>query len=129
MDYITAEESMCPKLKEKDAMELRAEVNSLLRKAQAPKPNLTKHERLGLAELKREKDRVILTADKGVAMVVMDREEYVTRAQELLSQLANKLSSRHPTNKIKAQLITKLRKIKKKNNLEEGMYKAMYIVW
>ena len=31
-----------------------------------------------------------------------------------------------PTNKIKAQLITKLRRIKKNSNLDEGMYKAMY---
>ena len=103
-------------------MELRAKVNSLLREAQAPKPNLTKQERLGLAQLKRDKDRVIFTADKGVAMVVMDREEYVTKAQELLSQLAYRLLPRDPRNKIKAQLITKLRKIQK----EEGMYKAMY---
>ena len=63
VDYIMAEESMCPKLKEEDAMELRANINSLLRKAQVPKPNLTRQERLGLAQLKKDKDRVILTAD------------------------------------------------------------------
>ena len=125
MEYITDVESMCPKLKEEDAVELRAKVNSLLRKVQVPKPNLTKQERLGLAQLKRDKDRVILTADKGVAMVVMNWEEYVTKVQELLSQPAYRLLPRDPTNKIKAQLITKLRKIKKENNLEEGMYKAM----
>ena len=33
VDYITAIESMCPKLKEDDAMELRLDINSLLRKA------------------------------------------------------------------------------------------------
>ena len=42
VDYITAIESVCPKLKEEDAMELRADVNSLLRKAKVPKANLTK---------------------------------------------------------------------------------------
>ena len=64
--------------------------------------------------------------DKGVAMVVMDREEYVNKAQELLVQPAYKLIPRHPTNKVKAQLITKLRKIKKDTNLDEGTCKAMY---
>ena len=54
-------------------------------------------------------------------MVVMDREDYVTKAQALLGQPAYRLLPRDPTNKIKAQLITKLRKIKKDNNLEEGM--------
>ena len=42
LEYITAVESICPKLKEEDAMELRADINSLLRKAQTPKPNLTR---------------------------------------------------------------------------------------
>ena len=49
--WITAVECMRPKLKEEDAMELRAKVNSLLRKAQVPKPNLTKQEGIGLAQL------------------------------------------------------------------------------
>ena len=66
---------MYPKLKEEDAMELRPNINPLLMKAQAPKPNLTREERLGLAQLKNDKDRVILTADKRVVMVVMDRED------------------------------------------------------
>ena len=126
VDYITAVESICSKLKEEDAMELRSDVNSLPRKAQMPKPNLTKQERVGLAQLKKDKDRVILTADKGVAMVVMDKEEYVIKVQELLAQPAYRLLPRDPTNRIKAQLITKLRTIKKDNNLGEGTYKAIY---
>ena len=36
------------------------------------------------------------------------------------------LIPRDPMNKIKALLITKLRTIKNHNNMEEGMYKAMY---
>ena len=36
----------------------------------------------------------------------MDKEEYVSKAQELLSQLAYKEIPKDPTNKIKAQLIT-----------------------
>ena len=125
MDYITAIESVCPKLKEEDAMELRADINSLLRKAKVPKDNLTKQERIGLSQLKKDKDRVILTADKGVAMVVMDREDYNNKAQELLNIPAYRSLPRDPTNKIKAQLITKLR-IKKDGNLDEGMYRTMY---
>ena len=117
---------MCSKLKEDEAMELRSDVNALLRKATAPKPNLTKEERIGLAQLKRDKDRVILTVDKGVAMVVMDRQEYISKVEELLAQPAYRTIPRDPTNGIKAQLITKLRKIKRDNNLDEGTYKVMY---
>ena len=42
LDYITAVETMCSKLKEDDAMALRTDINALLRKAKIPKPNLTK---------------------------------------------------------------------------------------
>ena len=40
---------MCSKLKEEEAMELRSDVNVLLRKAKVPKPNLTREENIGLA--------------------------------------------------------------------------------
>ena len=81
-------ESSIQKLKEKEAMELRADINCFLWKAEVPKPNLTKQERLGLALLKKDKDRIILTANKGVAMVVMGKEDYITKAESLLSQPA-----------------------------------------
>ena len=126
VDYITAIESVCPKLKEEDAMELRADVNSLLRRAKVLKANLTKQEKIGLSQLKMDKERVILTADKEVAMVIMDREEYNSKAQELLTSPAYKSLPRDPANKIKAQLITKLRRIKKGSILDEGTYRAMY---
>ena len=102
------------------------DINTILRKGQPPKPNLNKEERKALLQLSKDQDRVILTVDKGVAMVVLHKEDYISKAQELLSQLAYKEIPRDPTNKIKAQLITKLRRIKKDNNLYEGMYKAMY---
>ena len=31
-------------------------------------------------------DRVVLTADKGVALVVMDKQEYISKAETLLAQ-------------------------------------------
>ena len=54
VDYITAVESMCHKLKEENAGELRADINSLLRRAQMPKPNLSKQESIGLAQHKKD---------------------------------------------------------------------------
>ena len=126
VDYITAIESGCPKLKEEDAMELRTDVNTILRRAKVPKVNLTKQERIGLSQLKKDKESIILTVDKGVAMVVMDREEYKSKAQELLTSPAYKSLPRDPSNKIKTQLIPNLRKIKKDSSLDEGMYGAMY---
>ena len=49
-----------------------------------PRPNLTKEENKALAELNRDKDRTILTADKGVAMIVLDKKDYIEKAKKLL---------------------------------------------
>ena len=37
-------------------------------------------------QLRENKTRVIKTTDKGVAMVVMDKNDYVEKAEELLGQ-------------------------------------------
>ena len=80
---------------------------------QVPKPNLTKQESIGLAQLKKDKKRVVLTADKGVAMVVMDKEDYIKMAESLIVQLAYRTIDRDRTSKIKAKLVTTLRKSKR----------------
>ena len=72
---------MCHKLKEEDAGELRADVNSLLRRVQVLKLNFTKQESIGLAQLIKDNDRVVLTADKGVVRVVMDKEDYIKKTE------------------------------------------------
>ena len=79
---------MCQKLREEDVEELRADINGLLRRAQAPKPNLNNGEVKVMAELERDKDRIILTADKGVAIMVLDKENYIQKAETLLTQPA-----------------------------------------
>ena len=104
--------------------ELRADINGLLRRAQTPKTNLNKADVKALAELKRDKDRIIFTADKGVAMVILDRENYIQKAENLLAQPAYRSIDRDPTNKLKAKLILMLRRIKRKINMDEGMYKT-----
>ena len=68
----------------------------------------------------------MLAVDKGVAVVAMDREDYIQKALSLLTQPGYKTIDRDPTNKIKAKLITMLRKIKRDTNLDEGTYKTMY---
>ena len=103
MDYITVIETVCSKFKEEDVAELRGEINRVLKKGNIPKSNLNREERLPLSQLRKDKDRVILTADKGVALVVLDKEDYNNKARELLNTPAYKEILRDPTNRIKAQ--------------------------
>ena len=46
--------------------------------------NITKWEHLALENLRKDKDHIIVTADKGVALVVMDKTEYITKCEALL---------------------------------------------
>ena len=79
LEYITAIEAACTKLSQQDAEELRADINRVLRYSHPPKPNLIKAQNSALRELKRDRDHIVLTADKGVAMVIMDRQDYITK--------------------------------------------------
>ena len=126
LEYITAIEAACTKLSQQDAEELRADVNRVLRSSHPPKPNLTKAQNIALRELKRDRDHIVLTADKGVAMVVMDKQDYINKANQLLNQNTYKVISKDPTTTIKNKLINILRVIKTKTGLGSYSYKAMY---
>ena len=94
---------------------------------QNPKRNIRKEEIQALAEPKTDESRVILTTDKGVSIVLMDREEYNKKAQELLEDEGTyKIIKSDPTNRIKNKLISLLKKIKVEGGINENLYKKMY---
>ena len=83
-EYITAIEQACLKLEPHNAEELRATMRGALRNSHEPTSNITKQEVQALVELKKDQSRVILTADKGVAIVIMDKEDFQEKAKALL---------------------------------------------
>ena len=76
IDYIAAIKAVSSNLTEQDAQELKADVNSLLKRDQVLRANLTREEKKPLTQLKKDQDRMVLTVDKGVAMLVLDKEDY-----------------------------------------------------
>ena len=91
-----------------------------------PKPNLTKAQNIALRELKGDRDHIVLTADKGVAMVIMDREDYINKANSLLNQKTYRSIPRDPMNTIKNKLISILKRVKNQTGLDSNTYKSMY---
>ena len=69
---------------------------------------------------------MVLVADNGVAMVVMDRKEYQDNMECLLATSAYRTISTDPTNKLKVQSIQNLTRMKTETNMDEGMYRTMY---
>ena len=58
--------------------------------------------------MRRDKTRMVLTADKGVSMVVMDKDDYNSKSEELLHTSTYQILRTDPTNKHKNKLISLL---------------------
>ena len=126
-EYITVIEQACLKLEAHNAEELRATMRGALRNSPKPTNNITKQEIQVLAELKRDQSRVILTADKGVAIVIMDKEDYQEEAKALLEdQGTYKALKTDPTGRLKSRMINLLRKIKSEGGIDDILYKKLY---
>ena len=125
LEYITAIEAACTKLSQQDAEELTADINRVLRSSH-PQTQPNQSSNLALRELKRDRDHIVLTADKGVAMVIMDRQDYINKANHLLNQNTYRSITKDPTNSIKNKLINILKRVKRQTGLYSNTYKSMY---
>ena len=83
-------------------------------------------ERKAIDELRRDNTRIILTTDKGVSMVVMDRDDYHQKAEALLQESAYWPIPNDPTNKYKTRLIALLKSIKTEGGINESTYRRLY---
>ena len=111
-EYIAVIEQAWSKLQPGEAEELRGEVKSIIKKSHNPHPNITREDWKALKELKEDKSRMALTADKGVALVVMDTADYKKKAEDLLQQPTYLPIPTDPTSKYKIKLINMLKSIK-----------------
>ena len=124
--YVAAVENVCSKLEEGKVEEFRVQVKLAIQKIKHPRPNLTRGKRKAIAELKRDESRMILTADKGVALVVLNTEDYIKKAEDLLSQKTYRVLTADPTMRLKTKMINLLKTIKSKGGISEELYKRLY---
>ena len=81
--------------------EFRVKVKVATQKIQRPKPNITREERVALTNLKKDPSRMVLTAHKGVTLVVMNSEDYKNKAEELLKENTYRTIPSDPTMRLK----------------------------
>ena len=80
-----------------------------------------------MKQLRVDKNRMVLTADKGVALVVMDTVEYIKKAKDILADTNTyRVIQTDQTNKLKSKLINILRRTKAATGLKENIYRKMY---
>ena len=124
--YIAQIERICQKMKQGEPEELRGQIKQILKNPPPPKPNISKEEAPAIKELRKDQDKVILTADKGVSMVVMEKKEYIKKSEELLNHSTYKALTTDPTNKYKSNLINLLKTIKAEGGIDNNTYKRLY---
>ena len=93
LEYITAIEKSCSQLQQGKAEELRGEIKSILKKISNSRPyksNITKEEQQAIKKLKKDENRMVLTVDKGVSLVVVDKEDYIKKAKHFYISLTTR---------------------------------------
>ena len=125
-EYIIAIENMCNQLQQGKVEELRGEIKSVLKNICTRRPNITKEERKAIDELRKDDTKMILTAEKDVSMVVLNRDYYNQKAEALLQESAYRPIPNDPTNKYKNKLIALLKSIKTGGGINETTYKKLY---
>ena len=90
-EYIAVTKKICDELSEnttgKDCTEIYQKTKEILQHYQKKKShthNITKEERGAIKTLREDASRMVLTADKGVALVVIDKNQYVDKCMALL---------------------------------------------
>ena len=78
-------------------------------------PNITKQEKEAIKQLKEDDTWVVLMADKGVAMVVMDKSSYVDKCMALLQDTNVYQPCRDLTGQIHRQVQASLHRLKGKH--------------
>ena len=114
-------------LDDDDKRLVRAEVSSILRRAKLPPKNMDSNVFKALLALRKDPERIILSADKGNCVVVMDKIEYREKALSLLSDKNTyTVLKSDPTGKTQRDLNAKLLLLKKSNIISETTYKMLY---
>ena len=112
-DYIVNIEKVCQSLDTNMAEELRSEVYRVFKKPHQSKSNLKKEKRVTLKQLKSDNSHMVLTADKGVALVVIDTADYIQKAKEILEDTNTyRVIHTDPTSRLKNKSINILRRIR-----------------
>ena len=131
--YIAVTKQICDKLGENtdgvDCSEYYQKTNDLhldYKQKCASHPNITKEKREAINTLKEDDTWVVLTADKGVAMAVMDKSSYVNKCMTLLQDANVYQPCRDLTSQIHRQVQAALCKLKGKHGKKHQWVQLQY---
>ena len=126
-EIVAAVEESISQLNDDHRHLVRAKVSSILRRAKPPPKNLRKDVFNALITLKKDTDRIVLSADKGNCVVVMDKRQYHDKALSLLNDKSTyAVFNSDPTSKTQRNLNKMLLDLKKAGKISDSTYKMLY---
>ena len=130
-EYIAVTKRICDELGEnttgKDCTEIYQKTKEVLqhfKDNKGPTRNITKQEKEAIKTLREDSSRVVLTADKGVALVVMDKSQYIEKCMALLNDTKTYKPCKDTTKKLHRDVQESLRKL----NREHGSSRLYYMI-
>ena len=78
----------------------RGETKAILKNIRPPRPNISTKEEKAIQELRKDQSKIVLTMDKGVAMVVLEKEDYIRKSEDLLKKITYRELSNRPNQQI-----------------------------
>ena len=132
-EYIAVIKQICDRLGENtdgvDCSEYYQKTKDLLQDCKgkcASHPNISKMEREAIKTLKEDNTCVVLTANKGVAMVVMDKSSYIDKCMALLQDTNVYQPCRDLTGQINRQVQATRHKLKGKHGKDHQWVQLQY---
>ena len=125
LNIIVETEATTRSLDDESAAKLRSGVQSCLTNPKLPKSNMMKDEKLALKKLAEDKDIVFLPADKGNATVVLNKEDYNQKMNDLLKDASYKQMKSNPTTKVEKKVADALKEVESRGGLSSAQRKSL----
>ena len=123
-EYIAVTKRICDELSEntveKDCTEIYQKTKEVLnfKEKKGPTHNTTKEEWEAIKTLREDPSHVVLTADKGVALVVMDKGQHIDKYMTLLNDTKVYKHCKDTTKKLHRDIQESLQKLKRTWNIK-----------
>ena len=122
-DFVAEIEASISYLPDESKDQIRTTAAAILLRASLPNHNISKEESKALHELKKDRSRVTMKADKGNCLVVLDREEYDSKMESLLADRSTyEVVTRSPFGRIERDLNATLLNLKGQQKIDDYTY-------
>ena len=128
-EFVTGIETACNFIgaNSETSLQLRSDCVRILKDVKPPKSNITREESVALRDLRSDDSILVLPADKGRATVILNKDSYIDKAKDLLSDSNTyKRLTKDPTPSYRNQIISVLQSLRDSGAIDVPTYRRLY---